>query len=123
MSEKLKKKRVEKTKTISIPIHPDDKDVPVSLVHVPLSKGRYATICGPLGYKTLCALQGTLLACKDSLVAQPKKVKNVPSSGPPISTSPLETEGSEANKRIASVGGPDSTPHSSADTAPANPPD
>lgn len=61
-----------KTNFISIPAHPDDKDVPVSLVHIPLSQGRYATICGPLGHKTLEALQGTLEACKDVLVAKPE---------------------------------------------------
>ena len=60
-----------KTQTIIIPIHPDDKDVPVSLVHIPLSEGRYAKICGPLGRKTLTALQGTLEACKDSMIAKP----------------------------------------------------
>lgn len=61
-----------KTQTISIPIHPDDKDVPVSIVHIPLSDGRYATICGPLAHKTLTALQGTLEACKGCLVAKPE---------------------------------------------------
>jgi hypothetical protein len=48
--------------------HPDDKDVPVSLVHIPLSRGRYAILYGPLGRKTLEALQGTLEACKEILV-------------------------------------------------------
>lgn len=59
----------EKTRTIVIPVHPEDEKVPVSLVHIPLSKGRYATICGPLGAKTMTALLGTLEACKDSLVS------------------------------------------------------
>lgn len=60
-----------KTHTIQIPIHPDDADVPVSLFHIPLSNGRYATICGPMGRKTLTALLGTLEACKDILVSSP----------------------------------------------------
>lgn len=62
------------SQTISIPIHPDDYDVPVSVVHLQLSKNppRYATIVGPLAYKTLAALQGTLIACRDTLVTQPK---------------------------------------------------
>lgn len=54
-------------KTISIPSHPDYKDVPVSLVHVPLSRGRYVTICGPLGRKTVTALLGTIEACRETL--------------------------------------------------------
>jgi hypothetical protein len=57
-----------RTNRISIPVHPDDKDVPVSLVHIPLSRGRYAILYGPLGRKTLEALQGTLEACKEILV-------------------------------------------------------
>ena len=61
-----------KMNTISIPIHPDDAGVPVSLVHLELSPGRYATICGPLGRKTLTALRGTLKACEDVLIANPK---------------------------------------------------
>jgi hypothetical protein len=59
------------TRTISIPVHPDDYDVPISLVHIPISRGRYVTLCGPLAYKTLKALQGTLEACKDALVTAP----------------------------------------------------
>jgi len=62
----------ENTTSIRIPIHPDDKDVPVSLVHIPLSNGRYAVIQGPLGHKTIEALLGTLLACKDCIVAKPE---------------------------------------------------
>lgn len=54
---------------IVIPVHPEDYNVPVSLVHIELSPGRYATICGPLGRKTLESLQGTLVACKGSLVS------------------------------------------------------
>lgn len=61
-----------KTNVISIPAHPDDHNIPVSLVHIPLSEGRYATICGPLGRKTLEALRGTLEACKDTLVKKPE---------------------------------------------------
>jgi hypothetical protein len=56
---------------IVIPIHPDDANVPISTVHIKLSKGRYATIQGPLGYKTVSALLGTLEACKDVLTAKP----------------------------------------------------
>jgi hypothetical protein len=59
-----------KTNTIVIPIHPDDRDVPISLVHIPLGNGRYATITGPLARKTLTALLGTLEACKDTLIAK-----------------------------------------------------
>ncbi len=59
-----------KNHTIAIPVHPDDYDVPVSLVHIPLSAGRYATICGPLGRKTIEALRATLEACKDTLTAK-----------------------------------------------------
>jgi hypothetical protein len=61
----------EKTRTITIPVHPDEVNVPVSLVHVPLSGGRYATICGPLAPKTMTAVLGTLNACKDILVSKP----------------------------------------------------
>lgn len=61
-----------KTQTISIPIHDDDKDVPISLVHIELSPGRYATLCGPLGRKTLEALQGTLKACEGVLTSGPE---------------------------------------------------
>jgi hypothetical protein len=68
MSEQTK---TEKTRTIVIPVHPDDYNVPISLVHIPLSNGRYATICGPLAHKTLKALLGTLEACKDTLVTAP----------------------------------------------------
>ena len=54
---------------IAIPVHPDERDWPVSLVHIPLSKGRFATIQGPLSPKTLTALLGTLEANRDSLVS------------------------------------------------------
>lgn len=57
---------------ISIPVHPADYDVPVSLVHIPLNKGRYAIIQGPLGRKTLTALYGAIMACKDIMVAKPE---------------------------------------------------
>jgi hypothetical protein len=58
-----------KTQTISIPIHPEDSFEPVSLVHIKLSPGRYATICGPLGRKTLMALQATINGCADAMMA------------------------------------------------------
>lgn len=61
-----------KTNTIIIPVHPDEQNIPVSLIHLPISEGRYVTIQGPLGRKTLTALQGTLEACKDTLVGKPE---------------------------------------------------
>lgn len=59
-------------RTITIPVHPDEYDVPVSIVHIELSEGRYATIQGPLGRKTMTALHATLVACKDILVSKPE---------------------------------------------------
>ncbi len=74
-TEKPKPKKEQKYRTITIPVHPDEYKIPISLVNIPISKGRYVTLCGPLGPKTLTALQGTLEACRDSLVKQPKKSK------------------------------------------------
>ena len=59
---------------ISIPVHPDELDVPVSLVHIPISGGRYVVLQGPLAPKTMTALQGTLEACRDILVAKPPEI-------------------------------------------------
>ncbi len=57
-----------KMQSIEIPVHPEEFDVPISEIYIFLSKGRYARIKGPLGRKTLEALQGTLLANKDSMI-------------------------------------------------------
>lgn len=57
-----------KTQTIIIPVHPDELDVLRSVVHIPLSPGRYVTLEGPLAPKTGRALIATLEACKDCLV-------------------------------------------------------
>lgn len=59
-------------RVIAIPIHQEDKKVPISVVHIPISKGRYATLQAPLAEKTMTALLGTLEACKDSLIAKSK---------------------------------------------------
>ena len=75
MYTKMKPKKEQQYRTICIPIHTDDAKLPISLVHIQLSKGRFATLQGPLGNKTLTALLGTLEACKDLLVEQPKKPK------------------------------------------------
>ena len=68
-------KNEKQCRIISIPIHPEDAKLPISLVHIQLSKGKYAAVCGPLGYKTITALEATLIACKDSLVKRPKTPK------------------------------------------------
>lgn len=62
---------------IVIPVHPDERDVPVSLVHVPISKGRYVTIQGPLAPKTMTAMLATLEANKDSLIEKPNVPENM----------------------------------------------
>jgi hypothetical protein len=59
-----------KTNVIEIPVHPDEYNVPVSHINIELSTGRYATITGPLGRKTLTALIGTLKANKETLCAK-----------------------------------------------------
>jgi hypothetical protein len=63
----------EQFREISIPIHPDDAHAPTSIVHIPLSGGRFATIVGPLMPKTMTMLHDTLLACKDGLVVKPSE--------------------------------------------------
>ena len=58
-------------RTIVVPVHPDDKDVPVSVIYFPISRGRYIRITVPLAYKTMDVLQNVLVACKPVLVSDP----------------------------------------------------
>lgn len=60
----------EKFQTVEIPVHPDDYDVPISLVHIALGDGRYAKLVGPLGRKTITALSKTLEANKDTMTSR-----------------------------------------------------
>lgn len=60
------------TTRITIPAHPDDHEVPASLLHIKLSPGRYATVWGPLARKSMTALLNTLEANRDALLAKPE---------------------------------------------------
>lgn len=61
-------KRQEETSLIAVPIHPDEMRMRRSIVNIPLPSGRYVTLEGPLGPKTMGNLHATLLICRDSLV-------------------------------------------------------
>jgi len=58
-------------RAIVVPVHPDDEDVPLSLIYFPVGNGRYVRITVPLAYKTMDILQNVLVACKPALVAEP----------------------------------------------------
>jgi len=58
-------------RAIVSPVHPDDKDVPISIIYFPISGGRYVRIATPIAYKTLDILGNVLVACKPALVAEP----------------------------------------------------
>jgi hypothetical protein len=58
-------------RAIVCPVHPDDKDVPLSVIYFPLSGRRYVRITVPLAYKTMDILEHVLVACKPALVSQP----------------------------------------------------
>ena len=60
-------------RSIVAPIHPDDKDVPLSVIYFPISRGRYVRIVTPLAYATMDILQNVLTACKPALVAEPEE--------------------------------------------------
>jgi hypothetical protein len=59
-------------KTIPIPIHPDDKDLPPSLIRLRLPSGKVASLYIPLqGEKTLDNAIKTLELWKPTLVVTP----------------------------------------------------
>ena len=60
-----------RSKTIAVPVHPDEEKVPMSSIYFPLSEGKYAVFRGPLAPKTLGMLAGALKICKAALVAKP----------------------------------------------------
>ena len=55
-------------RVISGPIHPDDRDVPMSILHFPISNNRFVQICVPLAPKSLSILEDVLQAWKPALV-------------------------------------------------------
>ena len=58
-------------RSIMAPVHPDEKDVPISVIYFPISNGRYVRLVTPLAPKTLDILGNVLVACKPALVSEP----------------------------------------------------
>jgi hypothetical protein len=56
-------------RSLIIPVHPEEVDVPVSVIHIPISNGRFVRFCGPMAPKTLTILLGVMQACKPALVS------------------------------------------------------
>ena len=57
-------------KILEIKVHPSERNIPVSLVHLELSPGRYFTMCGPLGKKTVRSVLKAIEGMGDTLTAE-----------------------------------------------------